>query len=58
MISQGQGAKKAFEKVYLPNMARLAGHPSYSQPITLLLLMMYYLCVMIHGIGIRKGYNN
>ena len=23
-----------------------------------LLLMMYYLCVMIHGIGIRKGYNN
>lgn len=24
----GPGAKEAFEKVYLPNMARLAGHPS------------------------------
>ena len=24
----GPGAKEAFEKVYLPNMAKLAGHPS------------------------------
>ena len=51
----GPGAKEAFEKVYLPNMARLAGHPSLQSANYLLFLMMYYLCVMIHGIGIGRA---
>lgn len=54
----GPGAKEAFEKYTYPIWQDWQDIHPYSQPITLLLLMMYYLCVMIHGIGIRKGYNN
>lgn len=54
----GPGAKEAFEKYTYPIWQGWQDIHPYSQPITLLFLMMYYLCVMIHGIGIRKGYNN
>ena len=50
----GPGAKEAFEKVReinRKNSFSLTGTNSGR-------LMMYYLSVMIHGIGIRKGYNN
>lgn len=54
----GPGAKEALKKYTYPIWQGWQDIHPYSQPITLLLLMMYYLCVMIHGIGIRKGYNN
>ena len=58
MISQDQGLKKLLKKYTYPIWQGWQDIHHYNQPITLLLLMMYYLCVMIHGIGIRKGYNN
>ena len=55
MISQGQGLKKLLKKYTYPIWQDWQDIHPYSQPITLLLLMMYYLCVMIHGIGIQKA---
>ena len=52
------GPKKLLKKYTYPIWQDWQDIHPYSQPITLLLLMMYYLSVMIHGIGIRKGYNN
>ena len=55
MISQDQGLKKLLKKYTYPIWQGWQDIHPYSQPITLLFLMMYYLCVMIHGIGNPEG---
>ena len=48
MISQDQGLRSFAKSILTPIWQGWQDIHPYSQPITLLLLKMYYLCVMIH----------